>query len=443
MDRTNDMTEGRVSKKMLAFFFPMLFANILQQLYSVADIAIVGKGIGDNALAAVGIISTISLFIIGFSMGLTNGFSVVIAQSFGSANNVRTRKTVFQAVRLCIFIAVIMTAFSLIFLRKIIIIMNTDSLLLKDTLTYGYIIFGGLAVTIAYNLCSAMLRAIGDSTTPFRAILISSSINIILDIMLIFVFKTGIAGAAIATVSAQLISVIICITKIIRLDIMRYAEDKFSYDREICILLLKNGIPMALMNSVTAVGCMIVQSDINALGVDHSSAYSVCTKYLNLFMLPSITAGFTVSSFTGQNFGANKFDRIKEGVRTGLIITLVSYIILGLSMRLFSHELADFMLSSEKAAGFTADYLKILGFTLIGVNFIFVFRNAVQGMGCASVPMISGILEMLLRLAAVRMLIPSYDYFAVAYADAAAWAGALAVNIGAYAVLIKKAHNKR
>lgn len=439
MDTTNDMTEGKVSHKILGFFFPMLWTNLLQQLYSVADTVIVGKGIGDNALAAVGIIAAVSLFIIGFSMGLTNGFSVIIAQSYGSADHSRVRKTVWQSVRLCIVIAAILTAFSLLFLEPILHIMQTDNSILRDTLSYGRIIFGGLSVTVAYNLCSGILRALGDSKTPFKAIIISSSANIVLDILMIFILKTGVAGAAAATIAAQLISVMICICKIKSLTIMTFANDDRIHDRNITSLLLKNGLPMAFMNSMTAVGCMIVQAYINKLGVDYTSAYSVCTKYLNLFMLPSITAGFTISAFTGQNFGAKKFDRIRKGVRAGLLISVVSYAALGTVMTLLPAELAKLMLNGNNAITFTSNYLRVLGITLIGVNCIFIFRNAVQGMGCPSVPMISGILEMVLRMIAIFILMPMFDFTAVALADAVAWLGALALNMTAYFVIL---HNK-
>ena len=371
-------------------------------------------------------------------MGLTNGFSVIIAQSYGSADHSRMRKAVWQSVRLCIIIAALLTVLSVFSLKHILVIMQTDSSIMSDTLSYGRIIFGGLAVTAAYDLCSGILRAMGDSKTPFKAIIISSAINILLDILFIFVLKSGVSGAAFATISAQLVSVIICILKIRELSIMKFEKDDFCSDSELGTILLKNGLPMAFMNSVTAVGCIIVQSFINRLGVDYTSAYSVCTKYLNLFMLPSITAGFTIAAFTGQNYGAEKYDRIRKEVRTGLIISLISYIAMGAVMNIFSSELAHFMLSGDNAVTFTSAYLKILGITIIGINCIFIFRNAVQGMGCPLVPMLSGILEMVLRLAAIYILIPRFDFAAVAYADAAAWTGALALNLIAYFVLIHR-----
>lgn len=438
MDTINDMTEGRVPQKILGFFFPMLWTNLLMQLYSVADTAIVSKGIGDNAVAAVGIIAAVSQLITGFSMGLANGFSVIIAQSCGSEDRSRIGRTVQQSVRLCAVIAVILTVFSLIFLKQILQIMQTDSIIMGDTLSYGRIIFGGLAVTAAYNLCSGILRAMGDSKTPFKAMIVSSAVNIVLDILMIFVLRTGVAGAALATVLAQLVSVMICIFRIKTLKIMNCGKECRSSGRGISLLLLKNGLPMAFMNSVTAAGCMIVQAYINRLGVDYTSAYAVCTKYLDLFMLPSITAGFAVSAFTGQNFGAKKPGRIKDGVRTGLFISFIAYIVLGAVLNIFPSELAGLMLSGDTVAAFASDYLRVLGVTLIGVNCIFIFRNAVQGMGCPSVPMISGILEMVLRMAAVFILMPGYGFIAAAFADAVAWAGALAVNMTAYFVILRR-----
>lgn len=437
MDTINDMTEGKVSSKMLSFFFPMLLTNLLQQLYSVADTVIAGKGIGDNALAAVGVISAIGLFVIGFSTGLTHGFSVVIAQCYGGADYGKMRNSVQRSVKLCIIISLILTVISEIFLSQILIIMQTDNSIMADTMLYGRIIFGCLIITVAYNLCSEILRALGDSRTPFKAIIISSTLNIALDILMIFVLKTGIEGAAFATLAAQLVSVIICVIKIRSVKVL---TDTDNADNNVTMTgeLLKNGLPMAFMNSITAIGCIIVQSFINGLGVDYTSAYSVSVKYLNMFMLPSLTAGFAVSSFTGQNYGAKKFERIRSGVRTGLMISFISYIILGAMMEIFPKELAGFMLSGDKPIEYTVQYLRILGITLIGLNCIFVFRNAVQGMGCPTIPMISGFLEMFLRLAAIYFLITKYDFSAVAYADAGAWVGALILNMIAYFTIIRK-----
>ena len=203
MAKANDLTNGKVTGLILKFYFPLLLTNMLQQMYNIADTAIVGKGLGDSALAAVGNMSSLTFLIFGFSMGLANGFSVIIAQSFGAKNYRKLRRAVASSAVLCLIIAIFLTAVSLTFLKPILQLLRTDSSIIKDGLTYGYFIFGGLIITIAYNLCSCILRALGDSKTPFIAIIISTVVNLILDSFCIFVLKTGVEEAAIALYSRR------------------------------------------------------------------------------------------------------------------------------------------------------------------------------------------------------------------------------------------------
>lgn len=443
MDHTNDLTTGKVSGKLLGFFFPMLFTNLLQQIYSVADTAIVGRGLGDNALGAVGNLSSLSLLIIGFSMGVTGGFAVIIAQNFGSGDMTALRKSVAMSVKLSAILTAILTLTGCLLLKPILLLMRTDQIILEDSLLYGYIIFGGLISTIAYNLLSGILRSVGDSKTPFVAIMISSAVNIALDFMLIFLFHTGVEGAAAATVISQCISAFICYQKIKQIPELEITKDDFKSDMPMSLLLLKNGIPMACMNSITAVGCMVVQGYVNDCGVVFTSAYSVCSKYLNLFMLPSLTAGFAVSSFVSQNFGAGKTERIRQGVRVCLGIALVSYLCLGSAMILYSKQLADFMLDESETISLSTEYLRICGAGLILLNLLFIYRNATQGMGYPLIPMLSGIAEMALRISAIIFLLPDIGFRATAYAEIAAWTGALALNAGAYIICFKKTEYKK
>ncbi len=443
MDHTNDLTTGKVSGKLLGFFFPMLLTNLLQQIYSVADTAIVGRGLGDNALGAVGNLSSLSLLIIGFSMGVTGGFAVIIAQNFGSGDMTALRKSVAMSVKLSAILTAILTLTGCLLLKPILLLMRTNRIILEDSLLYGYIIFGGLISTIAYNLLSGVLRSVGDSKTPFVAIMISSAVNIALDFMLIFLFHTGVEGAAAATVISQCISAFICYQKIKQIPELEITKDDFKSDMPMSLLLLKNGIPMACMNSITAVGCMVVQGYVNDCGVVFTSAYSVCSKYLNLFMLPSLTAGFAVSSFVSQNFGAGKTERIRKGVRVCFGIALVSYLCLGSAMILYSKQLADFMLDESETISLSTEYLRICGAGLILLNLLFIYRNATQGMGYPLIPMLSGIAEMALRIPAIIFLLPDIGFRATAYAEIAAWTGALALNAGAYIICFKKTEYKK
>lgn len=441
MTQTGNLTTGKVPGVLLRFFFPMLFTNLLQQIYTFADTVIVGKGLGDDALAAVGNMSVLILLIVGFLQGIANGFSVIIGQCCGSENRTELHQSVAASIKLSGLLSILLTVLSVTMLPAALRAMQTSEQILQDSLQYGYILFGGLVITMAYHLCSCILRALGDSRTPFLAIVISSALNILLDSLFIFVLKTGVEGAAVATVFSQAVSTLICILRIRQSGSLRLTSDDFKVRLSLSLALIKNGVPMACMNSVTAAGCIIVQSYVNALGVVYTSAYSVCTKYVNLFMLPSLTAGFAVSAFTSQNYGAKKYARIREGVRVGLVIGLVSYVLCGAIMVCMPETLAGIMLNGAQPIALASGFLRICGSMFFVLNFLFIFRSAVQGMGKPLIPMCSGILEMLLRVLIIVLFLPRISFQATACAEVAAWAGALSLNIAAYRVSVYSLKN--
>lgn len=438
MTKTTDLTKGGITSSILGFYFPMLLTNMLQQLYTVADTAIVGKGLGDEKLAAVGNMSSLTFLIFGFAIGLANGFSVVIAQSFGARNGEKLRKSVAATVKLFIFFSVVLTSLSVGFLPNLLTLIQTDAAIIKDGLIYGYIIFGGLIVTLSYNLCSGILRALGDSKTPFFAIIVSSAINIVLDFLFIFGFKTGVEGAAIATVVSQIASTLICFNKIRNIDELRFSKEEFIGCNALIGELISNGLPMALMNSITAIGCIVLQYFINGIGLAYTEAYSACSKYINLFMQPACTAGFTISAFTSQNYGAGRYDRIKSGVKVCFVIATITYFVLGSLMVFIPRQLALLMLNGDEAVSLAAQYLIPSGIMIFAVDYLFIFRSTVQGMGKPIIPMISGIAEMIIRIAVVFMLIENVGFMATAYAQIAAWVGALIMNFSAYVFYIRK-----
>lgn len=438
MTKTTDLTKGGITSSILGFYFPMLLTNMLQQLYTVADTAIVGKGLGDDKLGAVGNMSSLTFLIFGFAIGLANGFSVVISQSFGARNIEKLRRSVAATVKLFVFFSVALTALSIGFLPDLLTLIQTDPSIMKDGLIYGYIIFGGLAVTLAYNLCSGILRALGDSKTPFFAIIISSAINIVLDIVFIFILRTGVEGAAIATVVSQIASTLICFSKIRKIDELSFSKEDLRECNGLIGELISNGLPMALMNSITAIGCIVLQYFINGIGLAYTEAYSACSKYINLFMQPACTAGFTISAFTSQNYGAKEYDRIKAGVKVCSVIATVSYLVLGSLMVFIPRQLALLMLNGDEAVSLAAQYLIPSGIMLFAVDYLFIFRSTVQGMGKPLVPMISGIVEMILRVLVVFAFIESFGFMSTAYAQIAAWVGALIMNFSAYVFYIRK-----
>ncbi|MBR7007578.1 MAG: MATE family efflux transporter [Ruminococcus sp.] len=438
MTKTYDLTKGKSSKLILTFFFPMLMTNMLQQVYAVADTAIVGKGLGDNALAAVGNISSLTFLIIGFSMGLANGFNVLTAQSFGAGDYKQLRRYLAASIRLCAVIAVVLTALSTVFLKSVLVLLQTDKSIMADSLSYGMVIFAGLSTALLYNMCSGILRALGDSKTPLIAIIISTIVNILLDSFFIFILKTGVWGAAAATVLSQVISSVVCLRKLVKIEFLRLRRSDFSFSFKLDISLLKNGIPMALMNSITAIGCMTVQYFVNGLGVAYTSAYSACSRFINMFMQPACTAGFTMSAFASQNYGAKKYNRIKDGMCVCILIASVSYFVLGSVMVFFPEFLGNILLDGDEPITIAAKYFRICGATLFAVDFLFVFRNCVQAMGYPLIPMCSGIVEMLMRVGVIIIFIKSAGFTATAIAETAAWFGALAMNAIAYFHITRK-----
>ncbi len=438
MAKTYDLTEGKVSKLILKFYFPMLFANLLQQVYNLADTAIVGKGLGDNALAAVGNMGSLTFLIIGFSVGLTNGFSVSIAQCYGAKDLDRLRKSVASSITLGAVITLILTVLSIVFLRSVLVLLDTDPLIISDSLLYGYIIFGGLITTIAYNLCSAVLRALGDSKTPLIAIIISSVVNVGLNCLTVFVMKTGVEGPAAATLIAQVVSAVICFAKLRKIEFLHLSSADFKPDAEMYAGLMKNGVAMALMNSITAVGAMVVQYYVNGLGLAYTTAYSACMKYLNLFMDPACTAGFTMSSFASQNFGAKKYSRIMDGLKVCLSIAFITYLLFGSVMIFAPRTISGFMLNGAETIEIAAQYLPVCGVMMFAVDFLFVFRSGVQGMGYPLIPMCSGIAEMVMRVGVIVLFIGQFGFLATAYASISAWVAALLLNGIAFFIILGK-----
>ncbi len=442
MEQTQDLTQGKVLPQILRFYFPMFFTNMLQQVYNIADTAIVGKGLGDDPLAAVGNMASLSFLIVGFSVGLANGFCVPIAHDFGAKDYKQLRKSTASAIKLSLILTIILTIVSFIFLDDILILLQTSPRIMRDSLTYGYIIFGGLITTISYNLCAGILRSLGDSTTPFIAIVISTLTNIALNCLFIFGCKTGVEGVAIATIIAQIVSTLICLHKLSKIQILKFNRSDFATDYSLYGKLLNNGVPMALMNSITAIGCMVVQYFVNGLGEAYTTAYAVCSRYVNFFIQPSCTAGYVMSSFTGQNHGAMRFDRIKKGLHVCVGIAVVNYILLGTVLFFFPEFLAGLMVNGSKPIQLIAQFLPPCGVMMLFINLLFVYRSGVQGLGKPLIPMLSGIMEMVMRISVIFFGLGYFGFVTTAYADIAAWIGALAMNIIAYYVFVHRLAQK-
>ena len=443
MAYTKNMTEGKPFPIIFAYFIPVLCSTLCQQLYSIIDTIVVGKGIDDMALAAVGATGSITFFIFGFIMGLGSGMAVLMAQAYGSGNYDRLRKTITMGMISCGIVGLAIMVISIVSMRPLLLLLNTDRLILDDALLYITMILAGIPLMLAYNCLSAILSALGDSRTPLVAVLISSAVNIFLDVLFIMGFHMGVEGAALGTLIAQTCSGVFCFIKVRKITFIRLEKSDWRMDFSLIKEEFGVGIPVAFMNSVTAVGCLLLQYFVNLLGVNYTAAYSACSRITEFMMQPCGAAGTAMSTFAGQNLGAGKIDRIKQGLKSSFGISAVLALITGCLLLFAPEQLASLMLSDQENIGLSVGYLRICGSMMWSISFLFLTRNTCQGMGFTMIPMVSGFLELAARVVVVIWLSPSLGYTAIAIAEVSAWTSALLLN-GIYLIIkLKQLYSKR
>ena len=315
-----DMTAGSPFKIILNFTIPIFIGNVFQQFYNMADTIIVGKFVGTGALAAVGSVGTIVFLIIGFLQGLTAGFSVLTAQRFGAGDMKNMRKSVGTACVLSVIITVIMTAGSMLGMKRLLEFMNTPEDIFADAYAYIMIICGGIAATVLYNLLSGILRALGDSKTPLYFLILSALLNVGLDLFFIIVFHMGVAGAAYATVISQGVSGIGCLIYIVKkVPLLKMQAEDFRPEGYLVKMEMAVGIPMALQYSITAIGTMMVQSSLNLLGSLSVAAFTAANKIESVVTQAYVALGTTMATYCAQNIGAGDIKRIRRGFKSATI----------------------------------------------------------------------------------------------------------------------------
>lgn len=424
---TKDMTQGSPVKHILLFSIPLLIGNVFQQFYSMVDTIIVGRFVGVDALAAVGSTGSLVFLINGFALGLTSGFSVMVSQRFGANDEKGLRKAVSSSVVLCAALVVILTTTSLIAAKPLLHLMNTPDNIFNDAYIYVAIIFAGIVTTVAYNMMASILRALGDSKSPLYFLIISSILNIILDLVFIINFKMGVAGAAYATIISQGVSAILCFIYILKkYAILKLSRKDYNVKKSMYIKHLKIGIPMALQFSITALGLITVQGALNVLGSTVIAAYTASSKALQLVMQPAVTYGVTMATYCGQNLGAKRYDRIKDGVNKAVKISIITSIISGFVLIAFGTQFVKLFIENPDAQiiAYSKQVLTVSGIFFIPLGLIFIFRNALQGIGESFVPMMAGVAELGAR-ALVAFTLPAFwGFFGICLADPIAWIAA-------------------
>lgn len=424
--RTCDMTQGKPMKLLLLFALPVLGGNLFQQFYNMVDSIIVGRFVGVNALAAVGSTGSLMFLIVGFSMGLTIGYSMIMSQRFGAGDEEGVRKAVALSIILSFWIGVLITILGVAAARPLLTLMQTPPEILDDAATYLQMMFAGVLAGIYYNLFSSVLRALGDAKTPLYFLILSSLLNVALDLVFVIFFRMGVFGVALATVLAQLFSAVVSgIYTFTKLPILHLTREDFRWEPQMARSLIRMGLPTAFQNSVISLGVLVLQVVVNTMGATSMAAYTSATKIHQMASQPMMSIGVAIGTYVGQNKGAEKYDRIRVGVKYGIFLTTGIGLLAFAVMHLFAKPLVTLFVSGgeTEVLEIAALHLHTTSCFYVLLGALFVYRYALQGMGNAIIPMFSSFMEIVVRVPICLLfyLVFRQGYFSVPIADSLTW----------------------
>lgn len=424
MAKTKDLTQGNVAKLLLFFAFPTLLSNVFQQFYNLADTAIAGHILGDNALVAIGASSTVNSLVLSFAWGLNGGFGIIIAQCFGAKDFKKLKKSVAISLSINVLFSLIVCIFGIFMSRPMLQALNTPAARLNEANSYISVILVFIIVPMLYNLEAVILRSLGDSKTPLYFLIFSSVLNIILDYVLIKFTQMGVKGAAVATVLAQLLSVILCFVVILKnFKIIRLKKNDFHFSASLFKNMMSAGMAMAVMNSIFSIGSIIMQGSINALGEDIIAAHLGSRKVAEMFMQPLVTIGTACSTFVGQNYGALKIGRIKASIKYSTIYSLIWSAFTFFILWFFGGQIARLVTGSASHVVFdnTQMYLRINAPFYFVLGLLFTLRFSIQSVDRKMPPIISSSMELVSKIAAAYLFIPLWGYLGACIAEPLSW----------------------
>lgn len=425
---TKSLTRGNPAKLIILFTIPLLIGNLFQQFYNMADALIVGRTMDVNALAAVGCAGTVMSFIVGFTQGVTSGFSIITAQRFGSGDLDGVRKSIAASVVLGILSSAVLTAISLPLTAPILRLLNTPEEILDDANAYLSIIFAGTVVTMFFNLFSNILRALGDSRTPLIFLAIACVINVVLDYVLIRYAGMGVAGAAVATVIAQIVATVCClIFMLIKLPITRVRRADWRASLGDLMPHCRIGFPMGFQSSIISIGQIAIQAALNSLGATSVAAYTAAQKIDTFGTMPMMSFGITMATFAAQNYGAGKVDRIRKGVRQCLAMSIAFSVAVGVIIIIFGEALTRIFVGPEETEviGLSHIYLIINCSLYFLLAILFIIRYTLQGLGKSFVPTLAGVMELCMRIFTALILAHYLGFAGASASNPLAWVGAL------------------
>lgn len=443
--RIKNMTEGSPSSLIFSFALPLMVGNVFQQLYTVVDTMVVGKALGVGALAALGAADWLNWMMLGIIQGFTQGFGILMAQEFGAGRYESLRKIVGNAMVLSLMSSAVLLGAGQMLARPVLGMLQTPPEILHNTLLYLRIMYLGVPVVMAYNLLASILRALGDGRTPLHAMIAASLTNIVLDLLFVLVFRFGIAGAAAATLIAQLVSGLFCLHHIRKIEFLKLAVSDFSLrEKRLPVRLLMLGFPMAFQNAVISVGGMIVQFVVNGFGVLFIAGFTATNKLYGVLEVAATSYGYSMVTYAGQNLGAGRTDRIRRGVRSAILIALLTSLAIALIMIFAGRMILGWFISGtpeefEQTLQIAYHYLFIMSVCLPILYILHITRSAIQGMGNTVLPLVSGIAEFVMRAATAVLLPVLIGENGIFYAEIMAWTGAVVILVISYFAVIQKA----
>ena len=419
-----DLLKDNILKALLIFALPILIANIFQQLYNTMDTMIVGNFLGDTSLAAISACGAVYELLIGFALGVGNGLSIVTARSYGAHDEQLIKKSVAGSIVIGIGLTLVIMLISVIFLYPLLTLLHTPANIIDEAYSYISVVTIFVGVMFAYNLCAGLLRAIGNSVMPLVFLIISSIINVILDLLFITQFQMGVQGAAIATVIAQGISVFLCMIYIYqKTPILIPQKQHFAFDQELYKELLGQGFSMGFMMSIVSAGTVILQSSINGFGYLIIAGHGTARKLNSFCMMPAGTVGLALSTFVSQNKGANRKQRILDGVKLGNLIACGWGIIITVILFFLAPILVQFISGSTEPTVIdnASLYLRINAPFYAVLGILLNLRNSLQGLGMKIIPLVSSVIECLGKVIFVALFIPILGYFGVIICEPVIW----------------------
>ena len=422
--KTKTLTEGTPWKQILLFSIPIFWGNVFQLLYSLVDTKIVGSTLGTEALAAVGSVSTLHTLMTGFLNGLTLGFSLITAMCFGAKNRKRLKKTFAAAISLGVLTTLALVLMLMIFLHPVLNLLHVPQAQFEMAYAYISVLIVGLFATLFYNLCANTLRAIGDALTPLIFLIVATVSNIGLDYLFILGFQMGVQGAAYATVLAQLLSVVLCLIRIFRkFPILHIQKEDFRFDRELMAEMYKSGLSMGLMSCLVGIGTILLQSAINTLGTTVIVAHTAARKVFELVSLLNSVLGSAMATYCGQNYGARRFDRIRQGIRASLIIAAVWAVVVFLICHTIEGRLIQFVASTTNpdVIYWGSTYLKVDMSFIVICGVIVILRNSMQGFGDRVIPVFSSCIELAGKIMFAFVFAPMFAYWGIIWAEPMVW----------------------